>query len=61
MVRGAFHSFTHIHKFERAGGKTVMYDTFRFKSPLGPLGHLADRLFLERYMRTLLHERLASP
>jgi hypothetical protein len=41
-----------------AGG-TLMIDTFRYLSPLGPLGVPADKLFLERYMRGLLVERAA--
>jgi ligand-binding SRPBCC domain-containing protein len=57
MVRGAFQSFTHKHEFRRVGDRTLMLDTFDYKSPLGPLGVLADRLFLERYMRKLLTER----
>jgi hypothetical protein len=36
-----------------------MVDTFRYASPLGPLGVLADKLFLERYMRRLLTDRAA--
>ena len=57
MVRGAFHSFEHVHEFvpERAG--TRMVDRFCYRSPLGPLGLLADALFLERYMRRLLEAR----
>jgi hypothetical protein len=31
-----------------------MRDTFRFSAPLGPLGWLAERLFLGRHMRRLL-------
>jgi hypothetical protein len=34
-------------------------DTFDYTSPLGPLGRLADRLFLVRYMTRLLRERNA--
>jgi ligand-binding SRPBCC domain-containing protein len=59
MVRGAFRSFTHTHEFRPAGAGTVMVDTFRYTAPLGVLGLLADRLFLERYMRRLLTERAA--
>jgi len=60
MVRGAFRSFTHRHEFRPAGGGgTLMVDTFRYRSPLGMLGVLADRLFLERYMRRFLAERAA--
>ena len=57
MVRGAFRSFTHTHEFRPVDGGTLMVDTFRYASPLGPLGVLADRLFLERYMRRLLADR----
>jgi ligand-binding SRPBCC domain-containing protein len=57
MVRGAFHSFTHTHEFRPAGRSTLMLDTFTYKSPFGPIGILADRLFLERYMRNFLKER----
>jgi hypothetical protein len=34
-----------------------MVDDFRFESPLGVIGRLADRLYLERYMRSFLRER----
>ncbi|MEZ4309047.1 MAG: hypothetical protein R3F14_13500 [Polyangiaceae bacterium] len=34
-----------------------MRDVFDYDSPLGPLGRLANMLFLERYMRRLLVER----
>lgn len=57
MVRGAFHSFTHRHTFWPDGPWTVMVDDFRYRSPLGPLGILADKLFLKRYMRAFLTER----
>lgn len=60
MVRGAFRSFVHTHCFREEGGETVMGDHFDYRAPLGPLGWLADRLFLERYMRRFLTERAAS-
>jgi ligand-binding SRPBCC domain-containing protein len=59
MVRGAFHSFRHVHEFKSITGGTLMVDEFSYVSPLGPLGRIADRLFLERYMRGLLLERAA--
>jgi ligand-binding SRPBCC domain-containing protein len=59
MVKGVFHSFTHVHKFQSAHGGTLMFDEFDYTSPLGPLGRLADKLFLERYMRSFLQERAA--
>lgn len=57
MVRGAFHSFDHDHFFECDQGVTIMKDRFEYKSPLGPLGRLADVLFLKRYMERLLQTR----
>ena len=57
MVKGAFTSFTHLHEFVEARGGTLMVDTFDYRSPLGPLGRLADVLFLERYLTRFLRER----
>lgn len=58
MVSGAFKRFDHDHFFERQpDGSTLMKDVFDYTSPLGFLGVLADRLFLEGYMRRLLEER----
>jgi ligand-binding SRPBCC domain-containing protein len=59
QVSGAFSSFTHRHEFHPEGAATVMVDVFRYKSPLGVLGMLADKLFLEAYMRRFLRERAA--
>ena len=36
-----------------------MVDVFRYTSPFGILGVLADKLFLERYMSGFLNERAA--
>ena len=57
MVKGAFKSFVHLHEFEPARGGTLMLDTFDYKPPLGPLGALADVMFLERYMHRFLMDR----
>lgn len=58
MVRGAFAGFDHDHYFDDDGaGGTLLHDVFVFRSPLGPLGRLADIVFLDRYMRRLLEER----
>jgi ligand-binding SRPBCC domain-containing protein len=57
MVKGNFKSFKHKHIFEIKGDKTVMTDIFDYKSPLGFLGKLADRLFLKRYMTKFLSTR----
>ena len=57
MVAGAFAGFVHDHHFEELPGGTRMTDVFDYTAPLGRLGRLANRLFLERYMRRLLEER----
>lgn len=58
MVRGAFRSFDHDHWFTPgADGITECRDLFTLTAPLGPLGWIAERAFLERYMRAFLVER----
>ena len=57
MVKGAFSSFKHHHLFLKEHELTIMTDVFEYKSPLGPLGRLADFLFLKKYMKTLLIKR----
>jgi ligand-binding SRPBCC domain-containing protein len=51
MVEGIFTTLRHVHEFESREGKTVMRDTLDWTAPLGILGRLADRLFLESHMR----------
>ncbi|MHA7138137.1 SRPBCC family protein [Rossellomorea arthrocnemi] len=57
MVKGAFHSFTHVHEFIENGTGTIMKDTFSYKSPFGILGVLADKIFLEKYMKNFIISR----
>ena len=57
MQRGAFKSFRHEHHFAKANGATLMTDIFIFETPLGLLGAIANKLFLEKYMRNLLVKR----
>ncbi|MGI9054286.1 MAG: SRPBCC family protein [Pyrinomonadaceae bacterium] len=57
MVSGAFKKFTHNHFFTETASGTKIADVFNYESPLGLLGRIADALFLEKYMRTMLAER----
>jgi len=57
MIKGAFSSMRHQHRFTRELNKTKMVDEFSFKAPLGILGLIAEKLFLNRYMTNLLVER----
>jgi ligand-binding SRPBCC domain-containing protein len=57
MVAGAFKSMQHDHEFLQHPTGTLMNDRFEFRSPIGILGGLVDRLFLLSYMRRFLIQR----
>jgi ligand-binding SRPBCC domain-containing protein len=57
MVDGDFKSIRHEHHFKRIDNGTLLIDLFHFEAPYGGLGRLASRLFLTRYMRSLLETR----
>jgi ligand-binding SRPBCC domain-containing protein len=60
QVRGPYRLWHHTHAFEPDGGGTVVRDTVRYALPLGPLGELADRLFVARDLRAIFDYRRAS-
>jgi ligand-binding SRPBCC domain-containing protein len=57
MARGPFKRLRHVHDFTPDANGTLMRDTIDWESPLGPLGRLADRLFLQRHLRWFLQEK----
>jgi len=57
MTKGSFHSFVHTHQFIEEAGGTLMIDIFQYKSPLGLIGILIDKLFLEKYMKSFIVSR----
>lgn len=60
QIRGIFARLEHDHHFEPDGaGGCRMTDVFDYDAPLGPLGRLAERLFLSAYLRRFLEERNA--
>ena len=59
MVRGTFARLRHTHDFLRQDAGTLMVDVFDYTAPLGPLGRLADVIFLRRYMTRFLQQRNA--
>lgn len=59
MIEGRFAHLHHDHWFTADGDITRMTDVFDFRSPFGPLGRLADALFLAGYMKRLLAKRNA--
>ena len=57
QVSGPFSSFEHVHTFEPTEGGTRMTDDITFRSPVGPVGVVVNRLFLRRYLIGLIEER----
>lgn len=57
MTRGAFKSFVHEHLFEEGSEGTLMTDRIELRAPLGPIGRLAEWLFLDRYIERLQRDR----
>lgn len=57
MVSGAFSSLVHDHLFSATPAGTKMLDVLTYSAPLGPLGRLAEVLFLTRYLRRFVEQR----
>jgi ligand-binding SRPBCC domain-containing protein len=57
MVRGLFRRFSHDHFFEKTATGTLMRDAMRFEAPCGALGHIVERILLEKHLRQLLLRR----
>ncbi|WP_433122700.1 SRPBCC family protein [Arthrobacter koreensis] len=57
QVRGPFRRFRHRHEFTEDTAGTVMVDRIEFEAPFGPLGRLAEKLVLARYLRNLIETR----
>jgi ligand-binding SRPBCC domain-containing protein len=57
QVTGPFRTFRHEHEFSAVTNGTLMLDRVRFGAPLGPVGRLAERAFLGRYVTHLIETR----
>lgn len=58
QVRGPYSLWEHTHVFEPDGdGATVIHDRVRYAVPYGPLGALADRLFVRRDLKRIFDFR----
>ncbi len=57
MISGTFREFRHTHEFIEHNGGTLMRDVVAWCSPFGPLGRLADTLFLHRKFTKLITGR----
>lgn len=59
MISGPFAEFEHDHWFEGDGVTTQMRDRLSFRSPMGVLGRVVDRLVLVHHMTRFLGRRNA--
>ena len=60
QIRGPYALWHHTHEFEADGDDTVMRDTVRYALPYGPLGTLAQRLFVARDLERIFDYRAAA-
>jgi ligand-binding SRPBCC domain-containing protein len=58
QLRGPYSLWEHTHLFEAtAGGATTIRDRVRYEIPFGPIGALADRLFVRRDLKRIFDYR----
>ena len=57
QVRGPFRSLRHDHLFSATGAGTLVTDRIIWRSPLGPLGRLADEIAVRRQLLRILTAR----
>ena len=61
QAKGPYSLWEHTHTFEPDGeGATVIHDRVRYAIPFGPLGALAERLFVRRDLRRIFDYRAAA-
>ena len=57
MVKGDFKSFRHQHHFKEIKNGTIMIDIIDFETPYGILGKIVSKIYLKKYVETLLLKR----
>lgn len=57
LTEGPFLKLRHVHRFSELSTGTLMKDEFFFLAPMGPLGRIAEKIFLTTYMSRFLLER----
>jgi hypothetical protein len=61
QARGPYSLWEHTHLFEADGEEaTVIRDRVRYRIPFGPIGTLAERLFVRRDLRRIFDFRAAA-
>lgn len=57
MTKGDFKNFKHQHHFKEVKNGTIMIDVIHFESPYGILGRIVNKIYLKKYLETLLLKR----
>lgn len=57
QVAGPFRYWRHVYSFEAVADGTRMLDRIDYEAPFGLLGHVTDRLLLNRYLTGLIARR----
>jgi ligand-binding SRPBCC domain-containing protein len=57
MTKGDFKNFKHQHHFKEVKNGTIMIDIIDFESPYGILGRIVNKIYLKKYIETLLFKR----
>jgi uncharacterized protein len=57
QLRGPYRAWFHEHRFTAAGDSTIMEDVVHYAPPLGVLGAVANKLFVERMLRRIFGYR----
>jgi ligand-binding SRPBCC domain-containing protein len=53
QTKGPYRSWYHEHRFEAVGDRTRMWDEVHYSAPLGPLGRIANWLFVAPQLRRI--------
>jgi len=57
QLRGPYRSWRHVHDFESVAGGTRMRDRVDYEMPLGPLGEVANVVFVTRQVEDIFDFR----
>ncbi len=60
QLRGPYRAWFHEHRFEARGSQTHMLDRVHYKVPFGPIGRVANRLFVQGQLRRIFGFRAAA-
>jgi ligand-binding SRPBCC domain-containing protein len=60
MIRGAFRSMRHVHRFPPRAGGTLMVDDFHYTAPFGLIGAVVAAVILTPYLTRFLRTRAAA-